>query len=47
VGALGFAGQQVTPRDQLVTAHLGIIANAKGILAKGLGAIIMSITYAG
>ena len=40
-------GQHVTPRDQLVTAHLGIPSDAERVLAKGLGQVIKPITYVG
>ena len=40
-------GQEVPPRDQLVTAYLGIPSEAERILAKGLGQIIKPITYVG
>ena len=40
-------GQEVPARDQLVTAHLRVPSDAERILAKGLGQVIMSITYAG
>jgi hypothetical protein len=41
------AGQEVPPRDQLVTAHLGIPSDAERILAKGLGQVKKIITYVG
>ncbi len=40
-------GQEVTPRGQLVTAHLRVPSDAECILAKGLGQIIKPITYVG
>ena len=40
-------GQEVAPRDQFVTAHLGIPSDAERILAKGLGQVKKIITYVG
>ena len=40
-------GQEVPPRDQLVTAYLGVPSDAERILTKGLGQIIKPITYVG
>ena len=40
-------GQEVSARDQLVTAHLRVPSDAERILAKGLGQVIKIIIYVG
>jgi len=40
-------GQEVPPRDQLVTAHLRVPSDAECILAKGLGQVKEIIAYVG
>ena len=40
-------GQEVTPCDQLVTAHLRVPPDAECIYTKGLGQVKKIITYVG